>query len=65
MKKLPLYALDLIKELDKQMPLRPVSILQSEREIFYEAGRRSVIDYLLTLKRQAEAVSYTSEPGDE
>lgn len=51
MERLPELSLDLIDELDKTFPLMLPSIHQSEREIWLEVGKRSVVEYLLAMKK--------------
>jgi hypothetical protein len=43
---LPLKTDDLIKELDKIFPNQCASINESEREIFFKSGQRSVVEFL-------------------
>ena len=43
---LPLKIDDLIKELDKIFPNQCASINESEREIFFKSGQRSVVEFL-------------------
>jgi hypothetical protein len=43
---LPFKIDDMIKDLDKIFPLKNPNIKDSEREIFYKAGQRSVIEFL-------------------
>jgi len=43
---LPLKTDDLIKELDKIFPNQCASITESEREIFFKSGQRSVVEFL-------------------
>jgi len=43
---LPLKTDDLIKELDKIFPNQCPSINESEREIFFKSGQRSVVEFL-------------------
>lgn len=49
MDQIPTYSVDLIKELDKLYPHRYPLLTDSEREIFYKAGQRSLIDKLLSI----------------
>jgi len=46
--KISQYSIDLIEELDKVFPKRHPSLTDSEREIWYKAGQRSVVDLLQT-----------------
>lgn len=54
LEKLPAYSTDLINILDTEIPVRLPSITDHERLIWFNIGRRSVIDMLIELKRQAE-----------
>lgn len=49
MDQLPTYSIDLIKELDKLYPLTSPSLRDTDREIFYRAGQRALIDKLIVL----------------
>lgn len=49
--KIPTYAIDLIEELDKSYPNKHPNLSDSEREVWFKAGQRSVVD---TLKSIAE-----------
>lgn len=54
MEKLPPFSVDLIEELDKEYPDRWPRLNESDREIWFKAGQRSVVDMLLALKAEAE-----------
>ncbi|AXH71589.1 hypothetical protein P200_gp021 [Pelagibacter phage HTVC200P] len=43
---LPLKTDDLIKELDKIFPNQCADLKDSEREIFFKSGQRSVVEFL-------------------
>lgn len=43
---LPLKTDDLIKDLDKLFPNQCADIKESEREIFFKSGQRSVVEFL-------------------
>ncbi len=43
---LPLKTDDLIKDLDKLFPNKCADINESEREIFFKSGQRSVVEFL-------------------
>ena len=43
---LPLKTDDLIKELDKIYPEECASLKDTEKEIFYKSGQRSVVNFL-------------------
>lgn len=49
--KIPVYAVDLIKELDKTYPIRTPNLNDSDREIWFKAGARSVVDLLISLEK--------------
>ena len=49
--KIPTYAIDLIEELDKSYPNKHPNLSDTEREVWFKAGQRSVVD---TLKSIAE-----------
>ena len=46
---IPYLSIDLIEQLDKKYPNRHPRLTMSEREVWYEAGRRAVVDNLLHL----------------
>lgn len=52
--KLPALSIDLIKWLDEKYPSRPPRLSTPDREIWYEAGQRSLVDNLLQLVREQE-----------
>lgn len=54
MERLPVYTEDLIKMLDKNFPNRWPSLTMSDKEIWFKAGQRSVVDMLLSLKEETE-----------
>ena len=51
MEQLPTYSIDLIKELDKLYPPIHPSLTDTDREIWYKAGIRSLIDKLIVLTK--------------
>lgn len=51
MEQLPTYSIDLIKELDKLYPPLHPSLTDTDREIWFKAGIRSLIDKLIVLTR--------------
>lgn len=55
---LPLYAVDLINDLDKLFPEKCPSVTMSDREIWMAAGQRSVVNHLLLRKAKAEETEY-------
>ena len=44
--KIKQYSTDLIEDLDKVFPRRHPSLKDTDREIWYKAGQRSVVDLL-------------------
>ena len=46
--KITTYSLDLITELDKAYPHKHPSLSDSDREVWFKAGQRSVVDNLLS-----------------
>lgn len=54
MEKLPVLSVDLIRELDEEYPDRWPRLNESDREIWFKAGQRSVVDKLLALLKEAE-----------
>lgn len=54
MEKLPVFSVDLIEQLDKEYPNRWPRLNESEREIWFKAGQRSVVDKLLSMKAELE-----------
>jgi len=46
--KITTYSLDLIEELDKAYPHKHPSLSDSDREVWFKAGQRSVVDNLLS-----------------
>lgn len=53
MERLPSTVTKLIEELNKAYPHRCPTLKESEREIFYKAGQRSVVDFLQRLLNEA------------
>lgn len=49
LKSLPYTARDLIAGLDKLYPPRPPRLAASDREVWFEAGQRAVVEQLLTM----------------
>ena len=61
---LPLIADDLIQGLDNLYPQRHPDLSLSDREIWYRAGQRSVVDYLIEQqKRQRETMLNNTTKG--
>ena len=61
---LPLITDDLIQGLDNLYPQRHPDLSLSDREIWYRAGQRSVVDYLIEQqKRQRETMLNNSTKG--
>ena len=44
--KIKQYSIDLIEDLDKVFPRKHPSLTDTDREIWYQAGQRSVVDLL-------------------
>lgn len=51
---LPVYSIDLIQELDKHFPEKHPSLSMPDREIWFRAGQRDVVNRLLTLMKKQE-----------
>ena len=47
--KIPTYAIDLIEELNKSYPNKHPNLSDTEREVWFKAGQRSVVDNLLSI----------------
>ena len=61
---LPLITDDLIQGLDNLYPQRHPDLSLSDREIWYRAGQRSVVDYLIEQqKRQRETMLNNTTKG--
>jgi len=61
---LPLITDDLIQGLDSLYPQRHPDLSLSDREIWYRAGQRSVVDYLIEQqKRQRETMLNNATKG--
>ena len=61
---LPLITDDLIQALDDLYPQRHPDLSLSDREIWYRAGQRSVVDYLIEQqKRQRETMLNNTTKG--
>lgn len=54
MENLPIIPRKLLEVLDKLYPNRHPDLSLSEREVWYKAGQRSVIDFLLKKKEDEE-----------
>lgn len=52
MKQLPESTYDLIDELNRDIPHRCPTLEMTDRQIWFEAGRRNVVDALLARKRE-------------
>ena len=65
MKELPLMTEDLIKELDLAFPDKCPALDLSDREVWYRAGQRSVVNSLLQRKKkQLKKISPVVVEGD-
>lgn len=62
MEKLPLYTVDLLKELDAQLPSRCPALDDPERAIWFYAGKRAVVEHLLMRQRLSQP---SDAPADE
>ena len=61
---LPLITDDLIQGLDNLYPQRHPDLSLSDRELWYRAGQRSVVDYLIEQqKRQRETMLNNTTKG--
>ena len=52
--KIPTYAIDLIEELDKSYPNKHPNLSDTEREVWFKAGQRSVVDTLLSIAQDQQ-----------
>ena len=52
--KIPTYAIDLIKELNKSYPNKHPNLSDTEREVLFKAGQRSVVDALLSIAQDQQ-----------
>ena len=52
--KIPTYAIDLIEELNKSYPNKHPNLSDSEREVWFKAGQRSVVDTLLSIAQDQQ-----------
>lgn len=50
----PVYSIDLIQELDKAYPEKHPPLTMPDREIWFLAGQRDVVNRLLTLMSKQE-----------
>ncbi len=58
--KTPKVLPELTTWLDQQFPITTPTLEQSEREIFFQAGQRSVVEHLISiLKEQSENILET------
>lgn len=51
---LPMLTVDLIKMLDKRFPDKCPNINAPDRQVWFDAGARSVVNLLLRLQREQE-----------
>lgn len=54
MEKIPIISSNLLKYLDSLYPNRCADLSLSDREVWFQAGQRSVIDFLLKAKEEQE-----------
>ena len=52
--KIPTYAIDLIEELNKSYPNKHPNLSDTEREVWFKAGQRSVVDTLLSIAQDQQ-----------
>jgi len=64
MDKLPASSSDLIRELDKAFPSRCPDLRSTDREIWFYAGKRALVEHLLARLRKTEGAA-PGEPDDE
>lgn len=50
---LPLKVKDLITELDKEFPLEMPNIKLPDREVWFKAGQRDIVNYLIKLQKES------------
>lgn len=62
---LPHVPLALLKYLERLFPTRTPSIDQSDREIFFYAGKRSVVDLLFRIRSQEELIKLERDNNQE
>jgi molybdopterin converting factor small subunit len=48
METLPVYSVDLVKNLDQMYPHKHPTLEMTDRDIWFKAGQRSVVDSLIT-----------------
>lgn len=54
MDKIPALSVDLIDELDKKFPSKCPPLEATDREIWFYAGQRSVVDHLKSILKDQE-----------
>ena len=52
--KLPYTVEELVKTLDKVFPEKSADLKDSERTVWFKAGQRSVVNWLIELKNRSE-----------
>jgi hypothetical protein len=53
----PVVLPELTEWLDKQFPIQTPALTDTEREIFFKVGQRSVVDHLMSiLKEQSDTI---------
>jgi hypothetical protein len=52
------FSVDLIKQLDEQYPNRQPNITDTERQVWFKAGQRSVVDNLIFRQKCDEERKY-------
>tara|TARA_R110001606_G_scaffold359653_1_gene511536 strand:+ start:788 stop:976 length:189 start_codon:yes stop_codon:yes gene_type:complete len=54
MDELPITVEELLEKLSEVYPSEPASLKDSDREVWFKAGQRSVVDFLLLLKARGD-----------
>ena len=54
MDELPITVEELLEKLNEVYPSEPESLKDSDREVWFKAGQRSVVDFLLLLKARGD-----------
>lgn len=54
MDELPITVEELLEKLNEVYPSEPASRKDSDREVWFKAGQRSVVDFLLLLKARGD-----------
>jgi len=54
MRPLPIYSIDLIDMLNQDYPSKPPCLSDTEREVWFKAGQRALVESLIAMKKQSE-----------